>query len=800
MIAKVALRIPHSEPYDYLVPAALAASISIGMRVIVPLRQRHASGVVTAFIDTSPYSTLRPIAQLIDEIPLFSAEMLQFTRWISSYYCCSWGEVLDAAVPSGLNAKFETLIRLDKSCAAWNILPDSEKRILEKLAGSTRPKSIETFSEKETTVFLSKWQKQKIIHWDAALRGQKIKPLEEVILFLNPDAPKKLLRKGSKAAQIIAILAEEKEIPRMELLERIQNAAPPLKKLVKEELVFARSQPVTSISVDTEIPMQPFLELNDEQQEAYASIEYAIQKGGFFTFLLYGVTGSGKTEIYLHAVKKVLSKGKNALILIPEIALTPQVMRRFRSRFGEQVAMLHSGLSDRERFDQWWQIKEGKKSIVLGTRSAIFAPLENIGLVVVDEEHDLSYKQNESPRYHGRDAAIKRAQEEDSVIVLGSATPSAESYYNAEKHKFALLELTKRANQKSLPDTTILDLKETARYSGVFYLSRKLIQRLKENYTLKKQAILFLNRRGYASFLSCTSCELPVLCRSCSISLTWHKTKKELNCHHCGYSQKYPKKCEFCSSTEFKEEGIGTQRVERDLKLIFPYARFLRLDRDTVSKKGELEKKLKLVEDNKVDFIIGTQLISKGHDYPNIGLVCVILADMSLNIPDFRSSEKTFQLLSQVSGRAGRGVTGEGETLVQTYNPDHFAIECAKNHDYKEFIQQEFQQRKVFQNPPFTRAVLLRLSSLQYDLSKKAAFELNHQLLKSLSGAVIQILGPIESPIVKLNNRYYWQILLKSYNGKLLREFCQRFFKENTVWKSQKNVRVTIDVDPYLAI
>ncbi|NQU64463.1 MAG: primosomal protein N' [SAR324 cluster bacterium] len=604
------------------------------------------------------------------------------------------------------------------------------------------------------------------------------------------------VRKGSMTNQILDWFRSENELRLQTVLDRFPNAKPQINSLVKKGVLKKKRKQIPIGSSPETIHTDLFIEPNTEQRVAIETLSSAIIQKTYRTFLLHGVTGSGKTEVYLYAVKETIQQGRTVLILIPEISLTPQAVSRFRERFGDRIAVLHSGMVEKERTQEWWKIKRKLCDIVIGARSAIFAPLANIGLIVVDEEHDTSYKQQESPFYNARDAAVKIASEQNGVAILGSATPSIESYFNLSSKKYTLLQLKKRVEQQSLPTFELIDLKKEQRQKGAFYLSQPLVQHLKEVLQNQKQALMFLNRRGYAAFLSCTSCELPVLCKNCSIALTWHRTQQRLICHHCGFSQSYPQNCPHCNEKSFNLEGIGTQRVERDLKLLFPEARFLRMDRDTVRKRGSLEINIDKINSRQVDFIIGTQLISKGHDFKHIGIVCIIFADMSLNIPDFRSSERSFQLISQVSGRAGRNETGSGLALIQSYNPDHFAFQTAINHDFTSFFSQEMQMRKELDNPPFTRQILIKISDKNPEKVEKSAATLGSILKKYAANSNFQVLGPMESPLQKINNRYYWQILIKSVEIVKAKNVLGDLLFNRKDWQVKTGSRISIDVDP----
>ncbi len=597
-------------------------------------------------------------------------------------------------------------------------------------------------------------------------------------------------REGSKKALLLAALSQGAR-PEAALRKELGNAGEAIAPLIRLGAVTRTQRPTEEEA--KKIFASLFIPLNEEQSLALSPITKNLKETQFRVFLLSGVTGSGKTEIYLQAVKTCLQLHRQALILLPEISLTPQAVERFQERFGSRVAVLHSGLAEKERARQWQRVEKGFADVVIGARSAIFAPLSNIGLIVVDEEHDQSYKQQESPYYQARDLAVKWGMSHQATVLLGTATPSVESFFNAEKGKYELLTLKNRANNQPLPPIEVVNLQESPRQKGVFYLSLELYQKLKENLAAKRQAMIFLNRRGFAAFLTCRACEAPVLCDHCSLALTWHQNQQSLICHSCGARKFYPRSCASCGHEKFQNEGIGTQRVERDLSRLFPQARFLRMDRDSLSRKGELERQMSLIHQKKVDFVVGTQLISKGHDFKGIGLVAVLLADMSLNIPDFRSSERSFQLFSQVVGRAGRGEE-EGMALIQTYNPTHRALEAALQHDYLKFFQEEKEKRELLGYPPFARLLLIRISH-----EKEEKLHLEAKRLVAIFQGILEgerLLGPKEAPHYKAADRFYLQILIQ---GKSLTRFKGRL-KALLVSGSLKSpARISFDVDPATA-
>lgn len=499
--------------------------------------------------------------------------------------------------------------------------------------------------------------------------------------------------------------------------------------------------------------------LNEQQQAALDQIASAINKRRSKTFLLEGITGSGKTEVYLHAISKALSQGRNALMLVPEISLTPQMVRQVKARFGNQVAVLHSALSEGEKYDEWRRIRRGETKVVVGARSAVFAPLDNIGLIVIDEEHEASYKQETDPRYNAKDVALWRSRYHHCPLVLGSATPALGSRARAQKHVYQLLRLTKRANNKKLPQVNLIDLKHVQFAGGQFDLSVDLVAAIKKRLEKKEEVILMLNRRGFANFMLCRECGFVLKCPNCDVSLNLHKDTNSMQCHYCGHSEPIPQACPNCQSKQIRFLGTGTQKVQEELKELLPGARILRMDVDTTRRKGSYKRILDAFGDHEADILLGTQMIAKGLDFPNVTLVGVINADTGLWISDYNASERTFELLTQVAGRAGRAEK-EGEVLIQTYNPEHYAIQLAKTQDYERFYGYEMHVRHEGNYPPYFFTVLISISAKKEQNAAREAFRIKRYLMQHLGQETI-ILGPSPSAISRLKNKYYYQILVK---------------------------------------
>ena len=537
------------------------------------------------------------------------------------------------------------------------------------------------------------------------------------------------------------------------------------------------------------------LKLTLEQQKAFEQITNKMEIEQYEEFLIHGVTGSGKTEIYLQLIGKALEQNKTAIVLVPEISLTPQMIDRFISRFNkEEIAVLHSKLSIGERYDEWNKIKAGNAKIVIGARSAIFAPLENIGVIIIDEEHDSSYKSETVPKYDAKEIAKKIAKENNCPLVLGSATPDLNTYYKAKQGNIKLLELTKRANNSDLPTVQIVDLKTELANGNRSMLSIALHNAIEKNLEEKRQTILFLNRRGFSTFIMCRECGYTVKCKNCNISLTYHQYENKLKCHYCGYEQNVVTVCPECHSTKIRYFGTGTQRLEQEINKVFPNATTIRMDKDTVTKKNSHEDILNKFRDENIDILIGTQMIVKGHHFPNVTLVGVVAADSSLNIDDYRANERTFQILTQVAGRAGREKL-KGQVIIQTYNPDNFAIQCAKNQDYKEFYQTEIALRQQLMYPPFKDIILINFNGLSESEIKKVSLEVYKYLMENLNLDEFKVMKPMPSPIDRIQNHIRWRMIVKgnmTADANQVFNNCLKLIYD----KNYKNTRVTIDVNP----
>ncbi|MGM0681525.1 MAG: replication restart helicase PriA, partial [Thermodesulfobacteriota bacterium] len=648
---------------------------------------------------------------------------------------------------------------------------------------------------------LTKWQEKGLIESREVIVRSRTKPKTETHVFLGEEQPGHDLKVSEKKT-LEAISSfpgyREKGIPRKDLNKIYRGAGQALKGLDRKGIIRLQKKRVFRDPLGERPPCFARPEqLTDEQQQAMAEIIPTLKGRSFQAFLVHGVTGCGKTEIYLRAAEETLKQGRSVLVLVPEIILASQMTGHFLSSFGpDRLAVLHSGLSPGERLDQWQQIMEGRADIVIGARSAIFAPLTDCGLIIVDEEHDPAYKQEDKLRYQARDLAVLIASRSQALVLLGSATPSLTSYLNSERGKYRLLSLTKRIDNQQLPKVSIVDLRATRKAGEPPRLfSEELLKALRTNLEKEEQSIIFLNRRGYASFMLCLDCGNPVHCRRCNISLTLHKGQKILACHHCGYSVPSAIICPNCRSSRIREIGFGTERVEEELQNNFPEARIARLDRDTTARRDHLMTTLRKVRQQEIDILVGTQIISKGHHFPEITLVGVLWADAGLGLPDFKAGERTFQLLTQVTGRAGRGAK-KGQVIIQTHQPGHYAIICAREHDYHKFYQTELEMRQRFKFPPYSRLACLTFAGKKEEKVKEAAAQTANLIKKEKNKENFSLLGPVPCPLSRLKDRFRWQILLKSPNYKELHRIYEQLIASPPTLLRSKAISLTVDIDP----
>lgn len=809
--AEVALPLPVDHPFTYSVPAVLRERIAVGMRAVVPVQQRLEMGYVVGLRDESDLPKVRALVDLPDPEPIFSQDMLELCAWIADYYCCSLGEALQSAVPAGLRMKTTMRYTLATERLGPGRYTERQKKVVAELfrrGPLTEPELAKVAGATALSNTLHALVRRGIIAAEPVVSGPGVSMRTETHVRLveasvpSDDELARMQRRAPlQAAVYLDLLHGEPERAVALLCEKHDASSSVIDGLVKKGLVLkVEHELYRAPEYGSEGHSKAKLVLNSEQAAAKDAIIGAMNAGEFQTFLLRGVTGSGKTEVYLQAIEHALASGRDALLLVPEISLTPQTVGRFIARFQERIAVLHSGLSKGERFDEWRRAQRGEVRIVVGARSAVFAPLPRLGIIVVDEEHDGSYKQSEVPRYHARDVAVMRAKLNSAVCVLGSATPSIESFHNTELGKFRRIELLSRATSAPLPEVELVDMRAEIFEAGPgTILSKALEAQVRERVSAGEQVILLLNRRGFSPFVLCPKCGWVAECADCNVSYTYHARGAFLSCHYCNSRRDIPAACGECGFSPLLFLGTGTQKVEEYLLQVFQSARVERMDADTTSGKGGHAKILGRLAAGTIDILIGTQMIAKGHDYPGVTLVGVINADTGLGIPDFRAAEQTFQLLTQVAGRAGRGQR-PGKVVIQTYRPKHYSIQAASKHDYVGFYTREMAERKEALYPPLRRMCNLSIESEDPLLAEKAMAELHRlvrQQMKTLEFRDIEILGPSPASVYRVQKKYRWNIGLLCRNTKRLNVLARAARNEFSIENPGNKVQLKLDFDPY---
>ncbi|MCP3922967.1 MAG: primosomal protein N' [Desulfobacterales bacterium] len=798
---EVAVALPLFQHFTYLVPPPFHKETEIGKRVLVPFGKRTLTGYIINIYDSSNgLDNIKEIIDILDDSPLFPESMIKVFKWLSEYYIFPLGEVIKCALPGGINITDRSFLKLSKSgLRVLEGFGDSkEGQILKKIQKNGLKKNIiNSLDFKVTESDIRKLKRLEYIVEEKKVKSAISK--KKTSRYIKPVNSKKSLSDLTpKRSEIVEYLRESGEISVTQLKEIFPTINSFIKPLEEKEFVEIFQKEVYRDPFGEKIVQDSAKDLTDEQEVVVDEVVNSLGKG-FKSYLLAGVTGSGKTEVYLQIAEKALNEGFDVIVLVPEISLISQTERRFRARFGDNVAVLHSGLSHGEKYDQWRKIINKMVSISIGVRSSIFAPFENTGLIIVDEEHDQSYKQDSTLRYNARDLALVRGKISDCPVLLGSATPSIQSSFNVINNKFTELTLSKRVNDMPLPLISVVDLKKHRDAKGIRkYVTPELINAIGKTLEKKEQIMLFINRRGFSTYPVCADCGETIKCLDCETSLTLHKNVNAYKCHLCGYSKASASGCSKCGSDKIKLLGIGTEKIEDLMVSMFPNARVARLDHDTIRGKNSIVKILKKMRNHEIDILVGTQMIAKGHDFPMITLVGILCADMSLNFPDFRSSERTFQLIAQVAGRAGRG-TVEGQVVLQTYNPEHFSIESAKKQNFKEFLSKELYFRKSLQFPPFTRMIQIKISGKDLKKTRSVAEDIGvwcKELVHSHRKHKIDIMGPAEAPLSKIAGRFRWQLLLKCSNTGYLNHFV-KCLKNGYFGKVNKVIRVTIDVDPF---
>ncbi|MDD5450457.1 MAG: primosomal protein N' [Desulfovibrionales bacterium] len=823
LIIEAAPALPVFKTFHYLVPAELEEDIQPGLRVLIPVGLRTVTGYVLGTVASSDRPELKEILDILDERPLFPPGLLRLFEWMARYYHYPLGKVIESALPAGLNVSSRRLLILtgtgQRALAADTHPPEG--------GGHLRPECKEKNISQEILSVLSLFRGEKpvavpaiekifpgagrhlipglvdkgLLAWKEVVERPRTRLKEERMVRLTGKASEKPLSGDEEA--ILTYLREQGEVPVKRLGASMPHLTKRWKKLEKTGLIsFSRAiiyrDPFSAEGFWYRRPAT----LTAEQKQAVEDITRALSSHEFSAHVLHGVTASGKTEVYLRAAEAALAQGKDCIILVPEIALTAYLEAAFISCFGDKVAVLHSALSPGEKFDQWLHILEGKARIVIGARSAVFAPLSSLGLIVVDEEHDSSYKQEDKLRYHGRDVAVMRGRLEKAVVILGSATPSIQSVFNVKSGRYGYLALTRRVEERALPEVSVIDMRSPGSQTGagraIFF--PELLDAIEDNLQKKEQTLIFLNRRGYSPSMQCNSCGQVLICPNCSVSLTHHLSEQTLLCHYCGYSVPALPACPACGGINVRSIGWGTERIEAELKTLFSEARIARLDRDTTTRKRAHHGILRAVQKREIDILVGTQMVTKGHDFPYITLVGVISADLSLNLPDFRAAEKTFQLLAQVAGRAGRGER-PGKVIIQTYNPDHYSIIKAKQHDFPGYYEEEIALRRALGYPPFVRLINLLLESNSQIKVKDYAREMSlraHALLQKNMDWLdtVEILGPAPAPLFKIRGKFRYQMFLKGLKVGPLHAYTNGLLEYLKAKPPVSGVKLIIDVDP----
>lgn len=805
---KVALALPVTEAFNYAVPDHLVSGAEVGCRVMVPFRNRNVTGYILEKIPVDQGHELKEIIEVLDGEPLFHKGIVPFFQWMADYYLYPLGRLIQAALPGGLNASTVRTGELtDKGLKALKFLgADSEKGKalgwMKDNPGKRIPYSLLNLA----TAF----QRKGWLSIEVKTRRGRVRPL--IKHFVRPRQgvePGSVLKEGADSlkaggeAEFLRAVLNSEGIPLSELCKRFPNGSYLVRKWVGRGVLesyraAAVRDPAGHILFPSPVPPR----LYDQQQNVLSVIRNGLDKKHFSVCLLHGVTGSGKTEVYYEAIRHAVRLGRQALLMVPEIALAIYMESTFRSRLGDRVAIFHSGLGGGERFDQWMRMMRGEVDLVIGARSALFAPLPALGLIIVDEEHDSSYKQEEAPRYQARDAAVARGKIEKALVLLGSGTPSVQSYHHALTGRYQLLSMPERIEKRPLPSVRIIDMKTIPEGDKSHQIiSPALRESLDKNLREEKQIMLFLNRRGFNRVYLCRFCGQSIRCPNCDLALIYHLKEARLACHYCEFHAQPQGQCPSCGKEGMRAYGFGTERLESHLKDLFPERRTARMDRDSIRRKGEIFRILKRFGDREVDILVGTQMITKGYDFPSVTLVGVIGADSSLLFPDFRAAERTFQVLSQVAGRAGRG-DHSGEVIIQTFNPGHYAITSAKDHDYPTFYKQEIALREVLGYPPFSYMACLRFQgNRQAETADRAHMvgRVMHQTLNRWprKRREIQVLGPAEAPLSKLRGKYRWQILVKSKGSALLHYFLREVDRISRRGLNSSGVTLSIDVDPY---
>ena len=801
----VALPVPLDSAFTYRIGNGDVPVI--GGRVLVPFRQQRLSGIVVDLHERAPTVQAKNVISVLDSAPVLNEQLLKLGKWIADYYLAPLGEVLRTMLPLGAEFKKAVGYRItDEGQMALHLAGMSgssarsrrtpqeqleEFRVLDYLAEQelVREERLRSVTRASKALLAGMQRKKWVVREDLSQAQDATRLVKIAVLAANTEDGKKL---NENQRTLLETLAAAGGKIAVEILREFKMPRTTLATLVKRNLVSIEEEPA-DFHVSAVKPRPLDFQFTAAQQNALYCVQDVVTARKFGGVLLHGVTGSGKTAVYLAAMRAVLESGRSSILLVPEIGLTPAVAADLHQTFGSEVAILHSALSDRERAEQWHRIHRGEARVVVGTRSAVFAPVSDLALIIVDEEHDSSYKQEETPRYHARDVAVMRAKMANATVVLGSATPSLESYFNAVKHKYALLELRERVEQRPLPEVEIIDMRQEFQETGLEQvISRKLAEEIKERLLRNEQVMVLLNRRGYSPVVLCRTCGKKLECKNCAIALTHHKRARRMECHYCGYTARVPQHCIHCGSEYVYFLGTGSEKLEELLHGLFPQARIGRMDRDTVRGREDFERMLSALHEGEIDLLVGTQMIAKGHDIHGVTLVGVVGADIALGMPDFRAAERTFQLLTQVAGRAGRGYV-PGKVVLQTYFPDHYAVQYAAQHDFAGFYDKELRFRSWMHYPPYSALANILMRSEKLDDVLRWSGLLG-RWFESTRHEGVRVLGPAPAPIVRLKQDYRYHFVFKSPSREKLNNLLRAMLAYAATEKIPRT-QLIVDVD-----
>ncbi|HMH43635.1 MAG TPA: primosomal protein N' [Pyrinomonadaceae bacterium] len=816
--AHVAIPVHLRKLFTYRLPASMQRSAQVGSRVMVQLGAKATAGYIVELISrlrtgtTLIESEIKDVQELLDVDPPLTPEVLEITRWVADYYAAPWGEVMRAALPAGINAAVEQTVSItDEGRRELSNSTDeaSVKARALALLATEGEFEINAFALRLGSARVPKWLRELEIdrQIERAYRTRKtatrakrrravrIRETEFAQSSDETGQPKREITPAQERA--LDVLREHHGAMAVsDLVQKAEVSDSVVKTLLKKGLVTEFEEELRRDPLaNAKLPEADNFTLTPAQTEGLSSINAPLEAKVFASILLHGITGSGKTEVYIRAMHAAIEMNRGAMMLVPEIALTPILSRRLRVHFGDEIAIFHSSLSKGERFDEWTRLRSGEARVVLGTRSAVFAPVKDLGLIIIDEEQDSSYRQEESPFYHARDTAIVRAQKESAVVVLGSATPSLESFHNAQTGKYRYVQLPDRIANRPLARAEVIDMREIfARRKKPVVFSDELLTAIEQTHTRNEQTIILLNRRGYSSFILCRSCGESIECPNCDVTLTYHRSDRTLVCHYCNHRQRAPSECPACASKYIYFVGEGTEQIEEILRKRFPRIRMGRIDRDTKTRRHEFEKTLLDFGKGEIDLLVGTQMLAKGHDFPNVTLVGVISVDAGLALPDFRAAERTFQLITQVAGRAGRGDL-PGRVLIQTYHPHHYALRHATAQDYRGFYEEEIRHRRNHGYPPFVVLALLLVRHKDPARARTTAQQLRNTLNEANRDHSCRILGPAPAPFARLRGEHRIQILVKSRSRKQMRAVIDEALK-NFEDAGGDSRSVNLEIDP----